>query len=166
MLDLLLFWEEAGVALAQGTVRPPKAGQPGGWAGRGDNVVAGPCVCPLSTRSLVTLPLSPWQLLAQARGPDLRAPPAQRRPPQPPPRQARRNWQEMHGQPYCHRGGRAAAGARRAPPTPASGGQLQGWEQVGLGRRWGTAALWQEHELRHPGWRPAGRCGSGSELTQ
>ena len=33
MFDLLLFWEEAGVALAQGTVRPPDAGQPGDGLG-------------------------------------------------------------------------------------------------------------------------------------
>lgn len=34
MFDPMLFWEEAGVALAQGTACPPEAGQPGGWAGK------------------------------------------------------------------------------------------------------------------------------------
>lgn len=149
MLDLLLFWEEAGVALAQGTARPPEAGQPGGRAGRGDNAVASPCVGPLSTRSLVTLPSSPWWSSGAAgrgQGPDLWASPAQRLPPQPPSLgscQARRNWPEIHGQPYGRGGGRAAAGAGEHPPPQLQVGSCRG----------GNGSVW----AGGGGWRPSGR---------
>lgn len=171
MFDLLLFSEDAGVALAQGTARSPKAGQPGGWAGRGDHVVAGPCLCPLSPHSLVTLRCHHvWvrKPLAQAMDLDVWLLQPSGVLPQPPslsPCQARRNWQETRGQPPSSQGwedGRWSG----AGPLPASGGQPHGGARVRLGGRWGTPGLWREREPLYPGWRPAGWRGSGSEPTQ
>ena len=57
VFDLLLFWEEAGGALGQGTVHPPKGGPAGHRAVRGNHEVASQRLGPRSMSSLVVLPV-------------------------------------------------------------------------------------------------------------
>lgn len=57
MFDLLLFWEEAGGALDQGTAHPPKGGPAGHPAVRGNHEVASQRLGPWSMYPLVVLPV-------------------------------------------------------------------------------------------------------------
>lgn len=57
MFDLLLFWEEAGEALDEGTAHPPKGGPAGCQAVRGDTAVTSQGLCSRPTCPLVVLPV-------------------------------------------------------------------------------------------------------------